>query len=48
VTSEFTFKAPLRFHLVRAVRRRTEALGMDFPLPLHESHVERAILGTPA
>ena len=48
VTSEFTFKAPLRFHLVRAVRRRAEALGMDFPLPLHESHVERGILGTPA
>jgi len=46
VTSEFTFKGPLRFHLVRAVRRRAESLGAAFPL--HERQVEREILGTPA
>ncbi len=46
VTSEFTFKAPLRFHLVRAVRRRAEAFGAAFPM--HESQIESAILGTPA
>ena len=42
VTSEFTFKAPLRFHLVRAVRRRAEELGTAFPV--HESQIERELV----
>ena len=42
VTSEFTFKAPLRFHLIRAVRRRAEELGTAFPV--HESQIERELV----
>jgi len=44
VTSEFTFIGPLRFHLIRALRRRAHALGASFPC--HEDEVERALAGT--
>ena len=44
VTSEFTFIGPLRFHLVRALRRRAQAVGT--PFPCHEDEVERALAGT--
>lgn len=32
LTSAFTLLGPLRFHLLRAIRRRAEALGQPFPL----------------
>jgi hypothetical protein len=45
LTSDFTFLGPLRFHLLRALRRRAEALAL--PLGLHEDRVVQSALGEP-
>jgi hypothetical protein len=45
LTSDFTFLGPLRFHLLRALRRRGEALSL--PLGLHEDRVIQSVLGEP-
>jgi hypothetical protein len=45
LTSDFTLLGPLRFHLVRAVRRRAQALAV--PLGLHENRVIQEMLGEP-
>ena len=43
LTSDFTLLGPLRFHLLRQIRRRAEALGA--PAQLHEDGVLAAVLG---
>lgn len=41
LTSDYTLMGPLRFHLVRAVRRRAESLGR--PSALHEDAIPAAV-----
>jgi hypothetical protein len=45
LTSDFTLLGPLRFHLLRALRRRAQALAL--PLALHEDRVVQQLLGEP-
>ncbi len=45
LTSDFTLLGPLRFHLFRQIRRRTEAAQLVSSL--HEDAVLQAVLGTP-
>ena len=42
LTSDYTLLAPLRFHVLRQVRRRTQALG--FAIDLHEDQIVEAPL----
>ncbi len=45
LTSDYTFLGPVRFHLLRALRRRGEALSLT--LALHEDRVIQSLLGEP-